>query len=88
MDGNGRTARMFTTLLLYSRGYDFKYLFDLSSFYNENRDGYYSALRTADLDGDYTRWLEYFMGGLAHQMFGVRKRAWAAEELITAAPAN
>ncbi len=74
-DGNGRTARMFTTLALYLRGYDFKYLFDLSSYYNSNRDAYYAALREVDGSGDYTRWIEYFMGGLAMQMYLIRDAA-------------
>lgn len=78
VDGNGRTARMLTTLLLFQRGYDFKYLFNLSEHYNYNRDRYYEALRTADVTGDYTAWLEYFCGGLSRQMYLVRDRAAAA----------
>jgi Fic family protein len=72
VDGNGRTARMFTTMLLYGREYDFKNLFDLSSYYNGDRDAYYAALRRADRENDYTRWLEYFTGGFAHQMYLLR----------------
>ena len=68
VDGNGRTARMFTSMLLYQREYDFKYLFELSDYYNEHRDEYYRALRTADTTGDYTDWLIYFLGGFAYQM--------------------
>jgi Fic family protein len=68
VDGNGRTARMFTTLILYQRRYDFKYLFNLSHYYNDDRDKYYGALRTADQTGDYTEWLEYFLGGFSHQL--------------------
>jgi Fic family protein len=68
VDGNGRIARMFTTLLLYQREYDFKYLFELSAYYNEHRDEYYEALRSADRTGDYTRWLIFFLGGFAYQM--------------------
>ena len=75
LDGNGRSARMFTAVLLYQRGYDFKFLFDLSGYYNRDRDKYYAALRTADEDGDYTRWLEYFTGGFSNQMFGIRMKA-------------
>jgi len=75
VDGNGRTARMFTTLLLYQRGYDFKMFFDLSTYYNANRDAYYEALRTVDATGDYTQWLMYFMGGFSLQMFGLKQRA-------------
>ena len=75
VDGNGRTARMLTTALLYQRGYDYKYLFDLASYYNKDRDNYYAMLRTADRTGDYTEWLEYFAGGLARQMYQIRQKA-------------
>lgn len=75
VDGNGRSARMLTTLLLYQRGYDFKYLFDLSSYYNRDRDRYYEMLRTVDRTGDYTKWLLYFMGGFSLQMFRIKQRA-------------
>ena len=79
LDGNGRTARMFTALLLFQRGYDFKYLFDLSSYYNRDRDQYYAALRTADATGDYTEWLRYFLGGFSYQMVKIKERARAGE---------
>ena len=46
------------TLILYQRGYDFKYLFNLSEYYNKDRDRYYEALRSADRSEDYTEWLE------------------------------
>ena len=75
VDGNGRTARMFTTLILYQRKYDFKYLFNLSEWYNKNRDRYYDALRTADRSEDYTEWLEYFLGGFSNQMMRIEERA-------------
>jgi Fic family protein len=74
VDGNGRTSRMFTTLLLYQRGYDFKYLFELSTYYNADRDRYYETLRTVDRSGEYTNWLVYFLGGLALQMVEIEKR--------------
>ena len=75
VDGNGRTARIFTALCLYYRSYDFKYLFDLSTYYNEERDAYYEALRATDQSGDYTPWLEYFMGGFAKQMYEIGQTA-------------
>jgi Fic family protein/predicted esterase len=80
VDGNGRTARMLTAMLLYIRGYDFKHLFDLSSWYDGNRDAYYAALRVADETGDYTRWLEYFCGGFSNQMYRARRSAVAAAD--------
>ena len=78
MDGNGRSARMFTTMLLYQRDYDFKYLFDLSSYYNEDRGEYYRALRTADTTGDYTDWLLYFLGGFSREMMKIKLKVKAA----------
>lgn len=75
MDGNGRTSRMLTKLLLFQRGYDFKYLFELSTYYNRERDDYYRALRVADATGDYTEWLTYFLGGFSYQMVGIQKLA-------------
>ncbi len=80
LDGNGRTARMMTTLLLYQRGYDFKYLFELSDYYNRDRDGYYAGLRTADRSADYTEWLEYFLGGFSNQMFRIEERVKKSAE--------
>ena len=83
LDGNGRTARMFTALLLFQRGYDFKYLFDLSSYYNRDRDHYYAALRTADIADDYTNWLLYFLGGFAYQMIEIKHSAREGEGHMT-----
>ena len=80
LDGNGRTARMFTTLILFQRGYDFKYLFNLSEYYNADRTKYYRALRTADETGDYTDWLEYFLGGFARQMYRIEELAISKAE--------
>jgi Fic family protein len=79
VDGNGRAARMFTTLLLYQRGYDFKYLFELSGYYNDDRDAYYAALRSTDRSGDYTDWLVYFLGGFAYQMMRIEERVLKTE---------
>ena len=88
VDGNGRTARMFTTMVLYQRGYDFKFLFDLSSYYEKNRDAYYDALRTVDRTGDYTQWLQYFSGGFALQMFAIKQvAAKHAEGVVAPEPA-
>jgi Fic family protein len=75
VDGNGRSARMFTTMLLFQRGYDFKFLFDLSSYYDDDRDKYYEALRTADATGDYTEWLLYFLGGFSYQLVRIKEEA-------------
>lgn len=66
LDGNGRTARALSTLILTKRGFDTKKLFALEEYYNEDRPAYYSALADADSKGgELTGWLEYFLFGIA-----------------------
>ncbi|UCC92713.1 MAG: Fic family protein [Thermoplasmata archaeon] len=73
LDGNGRTARVLCTLVLYQNGYDFQRLFSLSQFYDIARQDYYDAIqRVREEDGDLTGWLEYFCEGLAGQLMGVK----------------
>jgi Fic family protein len=69
VDGNGRTARLLSTLILYQKGYDFKRLFSISEFYDRNRPEYYNAIQgVRESNLDLTGWLEYFVDGLATQM--------------------
>lgn len=77
-DGNGRTARLLATLILYQRGYDFRKLFALEDFYNQDRPSYYKAIHLGKnyqerLKNDLTNWLEYFIKGLASEMDGVKE---------------
>lgn len=66
LDGNGRTARALSTLILTKRGFDTKKFFALEEYYNEDRQAYYSALADADAKGgELTGWLEYFLFGIA-----------------------
>jgi len=80
LDGNGRTARVLCTLILYQNGYDFKRLFSLSEFYDKNRQEYYNAIQLVRESGlDMTAWLEYFVKGLKNQMLEVKMKG---EEVI------
>jgi Fic family protein len=77
-DGNGRTARLLATLILYQRGYDFRKLFALEDFYNQDRPSYYKAIHLGKnyqerLKNDLTNWLEYFAKGLASEMDNVKE---------------
>ncbi len=75
LDGNGRTARVLCTLILYQNGYDFKRLFSLSEYYDKNRREYYDAIQSVRNDNmDMTHWLEYFVDGLNVQMLEVKSR--------------
>lgn len=74
-DGNGRTARALATLALYKRGFDVKRFFSLDDYYDQDRRGYYAALRAVDQRTlDLTDWLEYFTTGVAVSISNVKDR--------------
>jgi Fic family protein len=76
VDGNGRSARLLSTLCLYRTGYDFKRLFTISEYYDRDRPAYYKALQSVRESGmDMTGWLEYFTDGLSAQMREVQVTA-------------
>jgi Fic family protein len=65
VDGNGRTARVMATLVVYKRGFDVKRFFALDDYYDHDRRSYYAALRSVDQNTlDLTGWLEYFAQGV------------------------
>lgn len=74
LDGNGRVARLLSTLCLYQRNYDFKKLFTISEYYDRNRTDYYQAIQSVrEHDMDMTVWLEYFSEGLATQLNEIKE---------------
>jgi len=80
IDGNGRTARLLSTLILYKTGYDFKRLFTISEYYDKDRPLYYQAIQTVrNSNMDMTLWLEYFVDGLRSQMAEIQTKG---EQLI------
>jgi len=75
IDGNGRTARALSILMLYQRGYDFRRLFALEDYYNLNRENYYQAINTGNSynkDKDLTTWLSYFTTGFKEEIISVK----------------
>ena len=82
LDGNGRTARLLSTLTLYRSGYDFKRLFTISEYYDRNRQDYYQAIQSVRKNGmDMTIWLEYFCKALESQMKEVQQKGSQAMQL-------
>ena len=78
LDGNGRSARLLSTLCLYRKGYDFKRLFTISEYYDRNRTDYYKAIQSVrENDMDMTGWLEYFTHALSEQMQEIKVRGEA-----------
>ncbi len=87
-DGNGRTARLLTTLILHLGGYDLKGLYSLEEYYARNLREYYGALTVGPshnyyegrAGADITRWAEYFCEGMADSFESVQRRAREAAE--------
>jgi len=75
IDGNGRTARVMATLVLYKRGFDVKRFFTLDDYYDNDRSSYYEALKNVDQKTlDLTGWLEYFTDGVAVSIKAVKDK--------------
>ena len=75
IDGNGRTARVMATLVLYKRGFDVKRFFTLDDYYDHDRNSYYEALKNIDQELlDLTGWLEYFTEGVAVSIKAVKDK--------------
>ena len=79
-DGNGRTARLLTTLILHLGGYDLKGLYSLEEYYARNLGEYYEALTMGPshnyyegrADADITPWVAYFCAGMADSFESVK----------------
>lgn len=75
VDGNGRTARAFATLILCIRDFDIKRFFALDDYYDSDRKAYYDALKSVSLKSfDLTDWLEYFTDGILMSVSKVKER--------------
>ncbi len=82
-DGNGRTARLLTTLILHLGRYDLKGLYALEEYYARGLKDYYEALTVGPshnyymgrAEADITKWVSYFIEGMAVSFENVRERA-------------
>lgn len=81
-DGNGRTARLLTTLLLHQSGYGLNGIYSLEEYYAANLNGYYAALALGTshnyfgrADADLSPFVDYFCAGMADAFAKVRARA-------------
>ena len=78
-DGNGRTARLLTLLLLYRSGYAVGRYISLERVIEESRETYYEALEANsqgwhEAQHDPFPWLEYFWGVLLRAYTEFRDR--------------
>lgn len=79
MDGNGRTARLVTKVLMASMGLNTFNLFSFENYYNKNVTVYFQAVGEVgdyyDIAGkvDFTPWLVYFTAGIIDELLRVQK---------------
>ncbi len=82
-DGNGRTARLLTTMILQRCGYGLKGIYSLEEYYARNLGGYYEALAVGPshnyhlgrAGADVSGFVEYFCKGMADAFLKVRANA-------------
>lgn len=75
LDGNGRVARVLSTLVLFQEGYDIRHFFSIEEYFDTNARDYYKALQSVDEEGgDLTAWLSYFTKGLAIELSKVKEK--------------
>lgn len=79
MDGNGRTTRLATKVLLAKMGLNTFNLFSFENYYNQNVTKYfqmvgeYGDYNELVANIDFTAWLEYFTGGIIDELLRVEK---------------
>ncbi len=80
VEGNGRTARAFATLVMLSEGYDIKRLFALEEYFDKNASDYFGALMEVSNqsthleDRDLTSWLTVFTRALAIELTRIKEK--------------
>ena len=88
-DGNGRTARLLTTLVLHMNGYALKGIYALEEYYAVNLPAYYNALTVGEthnyyvgrVEADVTEFVDYFCVGMAVAFTKVKERAEKAQSM-------
>jgi Fic family protein len=89
-DGNGRLSRVLTTLLLLQSGYRHVLYSSLERIVEENKDGYYRALRASQKlirseEENLDDWLRFFLASLKKQkdiLLGKIEREQLLEKLV------
>lgn len=80
VEGNGRTARAFATLILIKKGYDIKRFFSLEEHFDNDPGAYYAAFAEVDklsvnvFERDLTIWLDYFTEVVAVELTKIKER--------------
>lgn len=87
-DGNGRVARLLTSLILHQGGYGLKGIYSLEEYYAKDLGAYYGALAAHEHHNyymgrekaDISKWASYFIHGMQDAFQKVEKRAMEAAD--------
>ncbi len=85
IDGNGRTARLATKVLLTKMGLDTFNIFSFENYYNNNISKYFQEVGLIgnyyDIKDkiDFTSWLEYFTDGIIDELLRIKKELEKAD---------
>lgn len=80
VEGNGRTARAFASLILWRENYDIKQFFALEEHFDQDPGSYYKAFSLVDKQSpnigqrDLTPWLEYFTEVVAVELTKIKEK--------------
>jgi Fic family protein len=80
VEGNGRTARAFASLVMFREGYDIKRFFAIEEHFDQDLDSYYTAFWQVDKQApdiatrDLTPWLEYFCQTVAVELTKIKEK--------------
>ena len=90
-DGNGRLSRILTTLLLMQAGYAYVPYSSLESVIEQNKEGYYLALRQTQGSirseaPDWQPWLIFFLRALQQQMRRLAKKVEREKIVLSSLP--
>ena len=70
LDGNGRVGRLLITFLLCHDGVLREPLLYLSLYFKQHRESYYELLNNVRKNGDWERWLAFFLDGVTQTAEG------------------
>lgn len=79
VEGNGRTARGFGSLILFAKGYSVRKIFSLEEYFDTHAEEYYRVLLETDkthqqiFQRNLTPWLEFFTLALASELTAVKE---------------
>lgn len=80
VEGNGRSVRAYSTLIMLREGYDIKRFFSIEEHFDKDLGAYYEAFFKVDNQGgdissrDLTPWLEYFTGVVAVELTKIKEK--------------